>query len=82
MVDLERPFMLADGNPAIIVCPACGATGSGEPPHGWREPCPSKVAVDEAYIAMLDAQRMAHIRSASGVESIAGSFGRMAGDDD
>ena len=50
---------------ATYGCSICGALSLDEPPHSWGEPCPQKVAVDEAYIAMLDAQRMSHIRAGS-----------------
>lgn len=63
-------------------CAICGAMGRGAPPHGWGEPCPQKLRMDDAYIALCDAQRMAAIRSGSGMSMMGEAFGKLAGGDD
>lgn len=45
-------------------CSICGAVGWGKWPHPEGEPCPQKVFIDEAYVAMLDAQRAYYERAA------------------
>lgn len=53
------------GQREVFRCDRCFAMTQGAPPHGWGEPCPQTIASDEAYVAMLDAQRMAYIRQAN-----------------
>ena len=62
-------------------CSVCGAVAWERWPHPEGEPCPRKVAIDDAYIAMLDAQRMSFLRSGVAVEEMGGSFKRLLGDD-
>ncbi len=38
-------------------CTLCGAVQTGAWPHPLGESCPQKVLIDDAYIAMLEAQR-------------------------
>ena len=76
--------MSAPLDPATIYgpCSICGAVQQGEWPHPFGAPCPLNVALDEAYIAMLDAQRMSYIRSAGGVEAMGEAMRRISGDDE
>ena len=60
-------------------CSVCGAVQIGYWPHPLGEPCPRKVAIDDAYIAMLDAQRMTFIRAGEGASD---AFRRMIGEDE
>jgi len=57
-------------------CTYCGQFGPNAPPHFWNEPCPHRLKVDEAYIQMLDAQRMSYIRSAGGLDSVIGMINK------
>jgi len=72
----------SDPNQIYGPCPICGAVGLGEWPHAWREPCPQKVKIDEAYVAMLDAQRMSYIRTGGAMGDVSSAFGKLTGGDD
>ena len=54
-----------------VACSVCGAISLGAPPHGQGQACPQRLKTDEAYIQMLDAQRMSYLRSAGSMEDIA-----------
>ncbi len=62
-------------------CPVCGEYALG-PPHGWGNPCPLKVRESEAYVASLDAARMAHIRQGQGMSDMVSSLRHMTGEEE
>ena len=68
-----------DGEAMALRCDYCFAIALGVAPHGVGNPCPLRVSVDEAYIAKLDAERMAFIRSGGGVDRMTGAIEKMAG---
>lgn len=62
---------LPQREPNWIGCGYCHAlVFSTEPPHGQGQPCPLKAKGDEAYVAMLDAQRVSYLRQAPAIESM------------
>jgi len=66
----------------VFQCPICGASGKNNPPHGWLQACPYKLQELEAYVQMLDAQRMSYIRSSGSMEMMLNSLKKMTGQDD
>jgi hypothetical protein len=60
-------------------CGYCHAVTWEGSPHPEGEPCPLKLRVDEAYIAMLDAQRMSYLRQGVMAEDLTKKF---LGDDE
>jgi hypothetical protein len=62
-------------------CPVCGEYALG-PPHGWGNPCPVKMKESEAYVAAMDASRMAHIRQGQGMSEMVSSIRHMTGEEE
>lgn len=48
-----------DYNRTLYTCPRCFATTKGGWPHPVGAPCPQQVQGDTAYVATLEAQRLA-----------------------
>jgi hypothetical protein len=62
-----------------FTCGNCGAYHLGGPPHGGDVSCPLAVAVNEATVAMLDAQRMSYIRNGSANADIVTMMRKITG---
>lgn len=65
-----------------VNCPYCAAVSWNAPPHGEGQPCPLKLSADEAYVSMLDAQRMSYLRSGVAMTGVSEIFGKLTGTDD
>ena len=79
MDDMDIAFK--NGEPRIITCERCEATGNGKPPHGWDTPCPMVVEEHESAMEMMAANRAAvQAGAAAHLDIVGGLFHRPDAD--